>query len=363
MPSHPAPSLSDAPRPPRRRVAASTVMVAAVLGLSAPIFGACSDTDTIQSSREVPTAVIVDPAEFLGELPCADLEGAPRSFRATLVDLDSDPPMKSVGPSTRASCGAQVYFDQIELEHRYMANIEVYDVRADETAGSPAWFTTCAADGAGAAVPELNRHVTVRGCIPLTGPGSATTSVEVDPSSALGSLACEADGGTIGDLEVTPIEPVDSGLPTVTLACGASPVTYGAGVTAGTVYRFRVTAGDAYATTCTAVARPGLVVPASCEALTDVGAATFPIDALVESAGLTCGTDVVRARVALAAGPTLIDPRVVPCSAPATVSGILPGSYVGSVALEAGGNVIQSFACTGQVAPASTTELVCTPED
>ncbi|HTJ80638.1 MAG TPA: hypothetical protein VL400_02910 [Polyangiaceae bacterium] len=335
------------------RAAAAALLA---LGAAAPL--GCSDTTETEATREVPTAVVVDPSLFLGTLPCADIEGAPRSFRATLVDLDSD---KTLGPSPRSSCGGPVFFDAIEAGHHYMAQIEVFDVPVDEAAGTPTWTTTCGADGNGAAVPRINVHVTVGGCIPLPDTGSATTSVLVDPSKAKGALECEADGGPLGPLDVVPS--LDSGLPTVTLACDGSPITYGSGITAGTRYDFRIDSDAGYATTCSAVARAGLVIPATCGALTNLGSLTFPIPDLESSASLACGTDVERATIELTAGPQTAGPRIVDCGGPVTLSGLEAGSYVGTVTLDGGSAPAARFACTGSVAPATESSLVCTPEN
>jgi len=334
--------------------------VVVAIAIHAAVGASCTDTTETTATREVPTAIVVDPSLFLGELPCADIQGAPRSFRATLVDLDTN---ESSGPSPRSSCGGPVFFDVVTVAHHYMANIEVFDVSVDEAAGAATWVTTCGADGVGAAVPLLDHHVAVGNCVPLPNVGSATTSIVVDPSKAKGNLTCEADGGPLGPVDVIPTAPEDAGLPTVTLACDGSPIVYGAGVVVGARYDFRLEAEGGYATTCSASARAGLVIPAACGALTNLGAVTFPLADVEATAGLTCGTDIKRATVALTAGPTTTGSRVVACDGTATFSGLAAGSYVGTVTLDGGTAAATTFACTGEVAPATETALVCTPED
>lgn len=324
----------------------------------------CDESTESIASRAVPTAVVVDPSLFLGDLPCADISGAPRSYRATLVDLDGG---QELGPSPRASCAAPVYFNNFAIDHRYMARVEVFDVPADVEGASPFWQTTCAEDGDGAAVPVLNKHVVVGGCTPLSGPGSAITAVVVDPTAAASSLGC-ADGGPVGDITVVPVSPAGSGLPTVTLGCGQPGVSYGAGVLPGTQYTFRLDADGplgpaSFGTTCSVRARAGLGMPATCLPFTDRGDLVFPIEQLLSDSMFACGDPVTRATVALTAGASTFPAKVVPCDREASVGALPAGPYVGAVNLFGGPSVLASFACTGTVVPAERTELVCVLED
>ncbi|MBL8743248.1 MAG: hypothetical protein JNK04_19190, partial [Myxococcales bacterium] len=114
----------------------------------------CTDDDTVESPNTRATAVVVDPAEFLGSFPCGDFEGAPRSYRATVTALaqpateDAEArEEKVIGVSERLDCATPVAFTEVEAGRRYVADIEVFDVPLDADEPEPAWTTSCGREG------------------------------------------------------------------------------------------------------------------------------------------------------------------------------------------------------------------------
>lgn len=329
---------------------------------------ACTGDDDVDDDRVVQTGVVVDPAEFLGDLPCADIDGAPKSYIATVIPVsDQMNPSAVLGPAAPVSCGTPVVFTEIVGGETYGARISVFDVPADQAANAaPAWTTTCGLSGAGAADVVAGKQTRIRGCTALQGAGTATTSIVVDATTAVGSLGCaSATDGTIGDILITPVEPAGSGLPSVTIACGQPAVVFGAAIEPGVKYTFVLeaesTSGAILGAQCSAVARDGLGVPATCNLLLETGSLSFPIPDLAQAAGFTCGESISRATVAALGADVSVPTTSVPCDAPAFASSLPPGAYSGSVGLYAGPDLAATFTCAGEVVPGVTTELSCIP--
>ena len=352
---------------PSRRAAHAVAWIATSVALAASPQLGCTGDDTVDDNRVVQTGVVVDPAEFLGDLPCADIDGAPKSYVATVVELaDENGEERRLGPANPVSCGTPVVFLDIRGGRRYGAEISVFDVPADQAAGqTPSWTTTCGLTGAGAADIAAGRQTRIRGCEPITGPGTATTSVVVDASSAAGSLGCASDGGEIADIQIIPVEPADTTLPSVTIACGQPPVVYGADIVPGELYSFRLEGsgedGSLYGARCTTVAREGLGIVASCTLFVETGSLAFPIPSVAEGAGLVCGESISRARIGATGAEVSVPAASVPCDAPAIASSLPPGTYSGSIGFYAGAELVASFSCAGEVLPGVTTELGCIP--
>lgn len=342
------------------RLPLRSLAVAATLSLSP----ACSTTEPIEGDEDVRTAAVVDPLEFLGELPCIDAEGAPRSYRATLVDLDT---LEERGRSPIVSCDRSVAFEGVEVEGRYGARVEVFD-EPEASASSPSWATSCGLDGFGEAVIRAQERSVVRGCAVLTGPGTAQTSIAVDGTRvARGGGGCTDEGGLVDTLEVAVVEPADTLLPSITLSCGQAAAVYGADIVPGQRYAFELVArgegGQAIGgARCVAVARAGIVIPASCTALSSAAALELPIPAVLAGAGLICGDEVLEAQVALVAGATLTEPERVPCTGSVVLAPVEPGPYVASVRLLGAEGALASASCTGEAAPGLSRAMVCTLE-
>lgn len=342
------------------RLPLRSLAVAATLSLSP----ACSTTEPIEGDEDVRTAAVVDPLEFLGELPCIDAEGAPRSYRATLVDLDT---LEERGRSPIVSCDRSVAFEGVEVEGRYGARVEVFD-EPEASASSPSWATSCGLDGFGEAVIRAQERNVVRGCAVLTGPGTAQTSIAVDGTRvARGGGGCTDEGGPVDTLEVAVVEPADTLLPSITLSCGQAAAVYGADIVPGQRYAFELVARDEGGQAiggarCVAVARAGIVIPASCTALGSAAALELPIPAVLADAGLVCGAEVLEAEVALVAGATLTAPERVPCTGSVVLAPVEPGPYVASLRLSGAEGVLASASCTGEAAPGLSRAMVCTLE-
>jgi hypothetical protein len=335
-----------------------------VFGAMAPIQAGCTGDGDVDDDRIVQTGVVVDPAEFLGDLPCAQIDGAPKSYIATVVEIETQ---RRLGPANPVSCGTPVVFHDIVGGQRYGAEIAVFDRPADAVTVGEAgtWTATCGLSGAGAAEIVAGRQARIRGCTPIEGPGKATTSIVVDATSAAGALGCGADGGLIGDISIIPIEPVSAMLPTVTIACGQPAVVYSTDIEPGALYAFRLEAtasdGKVYGARCTTVAREGLGVPASCTLLIETGSLAFPVPDVVEDAGFVCGDAVSRATVSAVGGDVAVPTTNVDCDSPAIASSLPTGTYSGTIGLYAGPDLLTSYTCAGEVLPGITTELVCIP--
>jgi len=342
------------------RLPLRSLAVAATLSLSP----ACSTTEPIEGDEDVRTAAVVDPLEFLGELPCIDAQGAPRSYRATLVDLDT---LEDRGRSPIVSCDRNLAFEGVEVEGRYGARVEVFD-EPEGAASSPSWATSCGLDGFGEAVIRAGERSVVRGCAVLTGPGTAQTSIAIDGTSiARRGAGCTDEGGRIETLEVAVVEPVDTLLPSITLSCGQAAAVYGADIAPGQRYAFELVARDEGGQAiggarCVAVARAGIVIPASCSPLTSSAALELPIPAVLAEAGLECGAEVVEAEVALVAGATLTEPERVRCDGPVVLAPVEAGPYVASVRLRGAEGELARASCTGDAAPGLSRAMVCTLE-
>lgn len=232
----------------------------------------CSDDSSDDDIPPTPTQLVVDPAEFLGAVPCtatvgaAETEGALSTYQATLVDVTEGLNEPFVLPSSEVvSCGSAVSFHFVEPGHTYIAQISGFsrsDVQAlspgvsivvDDEGRSvaPRWSTTCwgrddldysalqslggapgdpglASAGAGGAsgldigaIALLNTAVVVRGCEELMDTrGARAAGISVSLAGALAGLRCGAEEGRITRFEVelpgsanaeSPVSPEASG--------------------------------------------------------------------------------------------------------------------------------------------------------
>lgn len=340
------------------------------LGMALFLLSACVSDDTNEDTSTTTTSVVVDPAEFLGSLPCGDVEGAPKSYSAVITDLTDDVVLAESG---RVSCHTPLAFTNVTAAHRYSAEIQVFDVEPEASA-EPFWTTSCGADGDGAALARSLQQVTIRGCDVLTGPGSAETSITIDTTRTIGALGCTDSGGVVFSVDVIPVEPEGSELPIVTQACGQDPLVYsGSEVEPDERYTFRLEATDLaleqrWATTCSVTPREGFVLAASCGTLTDLGTLTFPLLELLDEAALSCdasaqdGERATRARITLV-GPDDVDATFVDCTRDVEIGAIKQGSYVGTIELFDESVVVATFSCTGTLDPATESALVCVEDD
>lgn len=101
------------------------VVAASTLGLG------CESPAT-SSGYSPYTAVYVDPADFLGEISCNSVDGAMKSYVATLYDVSDGRPdsILTVVSSPPTSCHSPVAFSQIVPGHFYTVSIDGYDLPA-----------------------------------------------------------------------------------------------------------------------------------------------------------------------------------------------------------------------------------------
>jgi hypothetical protein len=376
-------------RPRRSGEIVSFALLACVAGCT-PVTDTTSTTSSVDTQGQ-PT-VEIDPSEFLGDVLCADLSGAMKSYVATFTDwgpapsaaahtADTMPGYPVVLPSSPpAPCSQRVAFTNGVSGHRYTVDIDGYEQAPSEmvpacsqtpkyapcfgqgqaplgaglcngdadcfalgcygqcvteqkqvltstasgnicdfpkdanhqpihekvdvciytpvvgdrhmvlpgtdTGVSPRWTTPkslpCGWDKPATAVGYTRVEIT--GCAKLDDHGgSSVTGIRVtltDPT--LDGLACYAvspDGGITGSVTTYDVTMLGSSLPPVTdTACAEKqgPL-FTQGVVAGAQYKFKLDVhenGQAMptrTTTCYAVAKDGLIVPATCDPLLPVG--------------------------------------------------------------------------------------------
>ena len=239
----------------------------------------------------------------------------------------------------------------------------------------PTWRTECRGVDPGAQAgqqllgAESIEHelVVVEDCDPLEIASGAVIGISVDPSASLGALSCTGDGGSVASFDVVPdaagLDP-QQGVP-----CGTLPAPYTEGIAAGQAYTFRLDAyakGAATATwraTCSAVAKDGLVVSASCNALTDEGGLVISL-ADDDIACPTGGTFRVALFVSIDGEAQSFTVPPFACGAPAEIAGLPPSDpsdpYVAQVeVLDPDGMPPACASCSAAVVPGETTTATC----
>ena len=366
---------------------------AAAVGALVVVAG-CDDGGTLDPDYTVPTSVVIDPVAFHDDVTCSGAQGAMRSYVATVTDqTDAERPF-TLPATAPVPCSQRVDFRFVVAEHRYMAEIDGYEQRADEIeplggAGSgsrhmidratgaevkPRWRIACEpprnADGEILPILEGSSRA-IDNCRLLEDRGSTIeTAILIDPTTALGGLRCAAaDGGDIGTFD---IRPLTAGLPAVLdVSCPPTePIRYSACLVPGQGYQFRIEAEGptgAWAALCQAEATEGVIVSAACAPLSSQGALSIPIGAVLQAAGLTCGAEGLSsylAQIASTEDPPTIEPvqsNALPCDENARFAPLPPGLYQATVlrtGAEAGSPPIAT--CQGEVEPGATTVATCT---
>lgn len=331
------------------------------LPLALPLSGAlalaaCTTDTSTTDTTLLTTSVIVDPAQFLGGLPCGVAGGA-FTYRASAVDVDSG---EVVGQSDPVSCGAKLSFTNIEAGKLYGARIAIQD----ET-GSDAWSTECGLAGDGAAVATSSRQVVISGCTPIVfGGGAGDTAVVIDVDALTAPIGCTGEEN--GLVFQTTVTPLGASLPEVTVPCGGGEVRYGA-VDHGQRYDFYLVATDfpleqRWGSRCSATARAGFGVTASCTPLTQRATLDIPVQGALASAGLVCGgadPSATAARVTVTKGPDAQPATLVGCDADAVLADVRAGDYEATLELLDQGATKASFACAATAEPGLVTTLDC----
>lgn len=338
----------------------------------------CSSDETVALDTP-PTEIAVDPVEFLGDLPCSADDGAAKSYVAAATDVTVDFVLAASPP---APCSTRVAFRYIVIGHQYSAEVDVYDVPADQlfpagggSSGSrvmldaagqvvaPRWRTRCGVGPSGPSTAVEDASVVVTGCDTLAAEGAGTTSILLDPGEALGDLACEEDGGDVDAIRVVPVAPENGGLPTVTLACGAEPLILSEGIDPGTVYEFRLeglASGEdeaRWGASCVAIAAEGVTRRATCELLTDDAAIVVGTSSL-EGPAFACGVDYDAFDVQLTGPVAATLPRT-PCGNDARLAPVPAGHYEGTLRTYEDAQIERTARCEVDVAPGETATLFC----
>ncbi|HVY45058.1 MAG TPA: hypothetical protein VHB21_04225, partial [Minicystis sp.] len=108
------------------RAAASLALVS----LGAGVLAGCPPETILPQSVIVPTGIQVDPAAFLGGVPCTPAAGGMRSYVATLIDVaDVDNPF-TLPSSPPTPCSEAADFRYVVNAHPYVAIIDGYTASA-----------------------------------------------------------------------------------------------------------------------------------------------------------------------------------------------------------------------------------------
>jgi hypothetical protein len=231
----------------------------------ASLAGACSETTTPIAGVYHPTLVSVDPAALPGGVPCANADGALRSYVGTVFDVEyetdgslvssSDPDLVGTGgaPDQEAAsqdpdlagfcpadatpgtaprsangfalpssgptdCRTPVAFSRVVDGHRYRAEVEGYDrpglvplvaggrVMVDPTTGeriAPRWKWRCGDTCPENALAYLNRTLADCTLEPGSVIPSGGSSVVVALAGGAGAPACGEDAGTLDHYSVS----------------------------------------------------------------------------------------------------------------------------------------------------------------
>ena|GEM_PF-683491 len=346
---------------------------------------ACSSSGG-NSQVPSPTLVTVSPNTFGKGVLCGDIEGAWRSYVATLTDVtDPDKPfvLASSNPST---CIMPISFSWVIPGHKYVADIDGYEQHHSKlvsyggvSSGSrhvveaatgveiaPRWQASCGrGDGEGDITPTtsfLRSNVMVRDCDPLMElyPGSVETGITVDLSTTRGSLLCGDGPGQVDRLVVTPQDP---SLAVVEASCDAT-LTF-APVAADKNHKFFVEAFEAgsslptWATHCERRAIDGVVLSASCDLLSSQGAMRIDIGSILSKLERTCSEQDIVSYTAAVVG-TSLSSGIKSCASSTVFTGLAPASYQVLVdAFDSSGLERLNAFCEGVVRVGATVDAVC----
>lgn len=313
---------SGAKRAPRRT---SRKLSRAAAFCWVAVLASCSNSTVTDDGSLVPTALLVDPRDFLGSQVCLDASGAVRSYQATLVDVTEDLDQPFALPSSEViSCKSPAYFGHVTPGRRYVAHIDAFGeaglraqspgvrlvVDADGQVIEPRFFSVCRGEdgvsyggssgGGGAAGSPgsnalgvealLNSNVYVRGCTPLSGSGSlGPTGISIRLEGSLLQLRC---GNKPGNIERFVVRPTgapphagnggagglggaggSSGEPGSETGAKCDQTVTVTGLLSGLRVSYEVEAFEVgqstptYGTTCRALTVAGVVVPARCDGL------------------------------------------------------------------------------------------------
>lgn len=357
-------------------------------------FGLGSDTASNSSGTDfgvyVPdTSLLVDPASFMGDVACTNNGGGLRSYVATVYDITSNGPAVVLASSSAVPCSRNTVFEFISPSHFYVLEVDGYEEVADRLvpllgkgSGSRAMVKANAdgSPGSDVVMPRWKADCDVvkaqeRGrvvfgtCNTFRDMGtSPSTSIVVEPWTALGENMCVGDGGEVAEFEV---DPEDAGLPSaVGLSCPGQPVVYNGGISEGQTYGFvvkgyRHKAGATlpelelhWKSLCYAQPKAGQVTLAVCDPLDDKGRIEMKPSLLMGASKYACGQAVAYytasvEKEGISSGP-------VDCSKAVVLGSFVPGSYEVRLTLYGDGGVLQyDTICLAEVGIGETVGVVC----
>jgi len=318
------------------------------------LVAACTTDDSTLLGVEVPTAVGVDPVDFLGSTPCGSGDGSMRAYVATVIDVTSPTAPFTVGSTLPLPCGFPGEVRQeVVVGNFYRVEVDGYDLVSSDLAPVdyhardmvdaqgdvvlPRWKATCGPEKGVAAA--LDVRVLASPCTPLLDSGSpGPASVELHADATLGSLACTAAGGTVESFDVA----ASSGLPGgVDVACDAPPLVWDAVPLEPLDFEVTAHAGaETLAAGCAAAPRAGRRVTATCSLLASAGS-------LVIAPAAPCGAAAssYRARIG-----SLFASGEVACADQTVFTPLAPASYVVTLELfDAAGMLVETQTCAAEV--------------
>ncbi len=390
-----------------RSVLRSRLLLLMTVPLAA-VAAACSSSSGTAGTSPA-TLITVAPSSVAGNLTCTPFDGAWRSYVVTITDITDPNNPFQLASSGPVPCSVPVSFAFVVPGHYYVAQVDGYD-RADiapyggASSGSPhmidpatgadvapRWTTNCgdlqaviqglsdlpdagneadADSDASSTEPfmdhstlcSVSTNVMMQHCAAFPAQPGGDTSIVVDMASLRGSLSCGTDVGQLAHLNVLPADP---SLPEQdNVACDAT-ATF-SGLTPNVDYQFRVEAFEnnatspSWATSCHAVARDGVVMPAQCAPLSDKGSIVVDIASLLAGSNHTCTADDIVTYSAVLLGSEQ-QPTEPDCSVDTEFNDLSPATYQVLVdAFDSSHKQVFTAFCDAPVKPGRSTVPTCT---
>ncbi len=350
-------------------------MLAAALAV--PIIAGCDESDSSSSTYIVPTAVGVQPEDFLGDVSCSLNEGALQSYVVVLSSFEDAEDMTefTLGASFPTPCSHRTLFQNVVVAGQlYIAEIDGYDrlaanlaPYAEPASGArlmldadteevvlPRWTTSCFGAENTAAEAIADRITYLTECDPLDESSSSEAVIEFTPVAILGDDPCSEELSF-------DIRPETAGLPAqLNLTCDMLPVSYEAD--GGVLYRFYIaveTNEGPKGTQCFAQGKAGQTVTPMCQELSSTGAVSLDLDDLADSGDPICPSGH-HFDVSLDSVPLNLVP--LQCGEVASIGPLDPTDYSLDVTVFNADHelVRDGISCTAEVLPGKTTAAVCT---
>ena len=341
-----------------------------------------SSSSSTSTSAAAITSILVDPAFFMGDMPCAKTDGAMQSYVAQIFDVTDPDKIFTLAASPPTPCAAAVTFRQVVVDHKYQVTIAGYDLAADKlsplgggasggatmylkeevkngTATNPVlpkWSTKC--DDV-TAVEDT--RIGVQNCDPFKDIPT-TTGVVVDPRDAMVSANPAL---TCADVFAFHVRPDDPSLPALLnfpcTADGPPPPAFAQStITAGQTYTFRIEAiatdggPVVWGSSCSATTRKGLVIDAACDPFRTDGALEIVLDAQ------KCMDTSTATFDATYPGPPEESITQVICGRSVRFSPLEPGMHAAAVVgHDATSGKSLEASCSGLVEPGKVTTATC----